>query len=237
MSVRPAPLIFSINCFVAAMLALWIAFSMGLPRPYWAMLTVYITAQPLTGALRSKAFYRVLGTGLGGVAAVAIVPTFVNAPALMSLAIAAWVGLCLYLSLLDRTPRAYVFMLAGYTAAIIGFSGVDAPQTIFDTALARVEEICLGIVCATLVHTIVFPRDVGQVLGGRIRAFLQDSQVWIGEALTRDLPPAERRERRQLAADITELHIAATHLPFDTSRLSLRVHTVRALESRLTYLL
>jgi uncharacterized membrane protein YccC len=40
---------------------------------------------------------------------------------LLSLALACWVGLCLYVSLLDRTPRSYVFMLAGYTAGLIGF--------------------------------------------------------------------------------------------------------------------
>jgi uncharacterized membrane protein YccC len=234
---RAAALVYSLNCFVAALLALWIAFSIGLPRPYWAMLTVYITSQPLTGALRSKAVYRVLGTAIGGVAAVIIVPTFVNAPPLMAFVIAGWVGLCLYVSLLDRTPRAYVFMLAGYTGAIIGFPSVNAPGAVFETALARVEEITLGILCATVVHTIVFPRDVGQVLSARIAAFLKDGQAWITEALTYGTGLAERRDRRRLAADITELHITATHLPFDTSNLPLRVETVRALENRLTYLL
>jgi uncharacterized membrane protein YccC len=237
MTIRMPYLIFSINCFLACLLALWIAFSIGLPRPYWAMLTVYITSQPLTGALRSKAVYRMLGTTIGGIAAVAIVPTFVNAPVMMSLALAAWVGFCLYVSLLDRTPRAYVFMLAGYTGAIVGFPSVDAPGAIFDTALSRVEEIVLGILCATLVHSIVFPRDVGRVLSARIDGFLKDSQAWIGEALTHGRGAPERRERRRLAADITELHVAATHLPFDTSNLPLRINTVRALESRLAYML
>ena len=96
--------IFSINSLIAATLALYIAFSIGLPRPYWAMLTVYITVQPLSGALRSKAVYRVIGTFMGGVAAVALVPNLVNSPIVLSVALALWVGLCLYISLLDRTP-------------------------------------------------------------------------------------------------------------------------------------
>jgi len=116
--------------------------------------------QPLSGALRSKAVYRVLGTTLGGVASVALVPNLVNSPIVLSAALALWVAFCLYISLLDRTPRSYIFLLAGYTAGIIGFSTVNAPETIFDTALARVEEITLGILCATLVHTIFFPRSV-----------------------------------------------------------------------------
>ena len=237
MSLNRDQAIFSVNTFIAAMLALWIGFSLGLPRPYWAMLTVYITAQPLTGALRSKALYRVLGTAGGGAAAVAIVPTFVNAPVLLSLAMAAWVGFCLYLSLLDRTPRAYVFMLAGYTTAIIGFPSVNSPAAIFDAALARVEEITLGIVCATVVHTIIFPRDVGQTLAVRIQGFLKDGQTWIGDALAGRRTAAEREERRRLASDITELHLASSHLPFDTAGLPLRQRTVRALENRLAYML
>ncbi len=72
--------IFSINSFAAAMLALYIGFAIGLERPYWSMLTVYITVQPLSGALRSKAFFRVIGTTLGGGAAVAFLPNFVNSP-------------------------------------------------------------------------------------------------------------------------------------------------------------
>ena len=39
--------IFSVNCFIAAMLSLWIAFRLDLTNPWWAMVTVYLTSQPL----------------------------------------------------------------------------------------------------------------------------------------------------------------------------------------------
>lgn len=230
-------LIFSINSFIAAGLALLIGFSAGLPRPYWAMLTVYVVAQPLTGALRSKALFRVLGTILGGCAAVALVPPLVNAPELLALALAAWVGLCLYLSLLDRTPRSYIFMLAGYTAAIIGFPTVDAPQAVFDTAVSRVEEIIIGILCATLVHSVFFPREVSAALDARVHGFLRDGRLWIADALTGRHGPREWRERHRLAGDVTELQVLATHLPFDTAALASRTRAVRALQDRLALLL
>ena len=41
--------IFSVNCFAAAMLALFIGFAVGLPVPYWAMTTAYIVSNPLAG--------------------------------------------------------------------------------------------------------------------------------------------------------------------------------------------
>src|ERR1700736_3542651 len=79
---RHADIVFALKTFAAAMLALIIAVWLDLPRPYWAMTTVYITSQPLAGATSSKAFYRVLGTAIGASAAVAIVPNLVNAPEL-----------------------------------------------------------------------------------------------------------------------------------------------------------
>jgi uncharacterized membrane protein YccC len=234
--------IFSINSFAAAMLALAIAFSIGLPRPYWAMLTVYITVQPLSGALRSKAAYRVIGTALGGAAAVVLTPNLVGSPAALSIALAGWVGFCLYLSLLDRTPRAYVFMLAGYTAAIIGFPSVSAPDTVFDTALVRVEEIVLGILCAAFVHTISFPRSVLSALNARIATVMSDVESWAAETwtpavLTGAAPADIPRERRRLAVDVTELYVLSTHLPFDTARLRPTTYTIRALQDRLSLML
>ena len=146
--VRHAEIIFSLKTFGAATLALFIAFAANLDRPYWALATVYIASQPLAGATRSKALFRLTGTLIGAAASIVLIPNFVNSPELCSLVIALWVGLCLYLSLLDRTPRSYMFMLAGYTAALIGFPAVADPSTIFDIALARSEEIILAIVCA-----------------------------------------------------------------------------------------
>ena len=74
---------FSLKTFAGAMLALWIALRMGLDQPYWAMATAYIVAQPLTGAMRSKAAYRFYGTLLGAVACIGFIPNLVNAPVLL----------------------------------------------------------------------------------------------------------------------------------------------------------
>ncbi len=71
---------FALKVLVAALLALWLALWIDLPKPYWAVSTVFITSQPLAGATRAKAAYRVYGTVLGAVAAVVLVPNLVNAP-------------------------------------------------------------------------------------------------------------------------------------------------------------
>lgn len=230
-------LLFSANSFAAAMLALYIGFALGLPRPYWAMTTAYIVSQPLAGAVRSKALYRVLGTVLGAAAAVALVPNLVNAPVLLCLALALWVGGCLTISLLDRTPRSYLLMLSGYTAAIIGFPSVNQPGAIFDVAVSRVIEIGLGILCATLVHSLVFPRPVGTVLKQRLSTWLGEADRWALDVLHGEDGEAIARDRRHLAAAASEIQMLAVHLPFDTSRLRETTGVVRALHERMLVLI
>lgn len=214
--VRHADLIFALKTFAASMLALVIALAMDLPRPYWAMATVYITSQPLAGATSSKAFFRVMGTLVGATMTVTMVPNLINAPELLCLAIALWVGLCLYLSLLDGTPRSYVFMLAGYTVALIGFPSVSEPGAIFDTAVARLEEISLGIICASLISTIVFPRSVAPAVAGRVDSWLLDARRLSQVVLLREGTNETRRGKRlKLATDIVEIDTLSTHLAYD----------------------
>ncbi|AYJ85366.1 FUSC family protein (plasmid) [Sphingomonas paeninsulae] len=232
-----AEALFTTKCFIAAMLAYYVALRIGLTRPYWAVTTSYIVAQPLAGAVLSKAVFRVAGTVLGAIAAVVLVPNLVNAPELLSLGLALWLGLCLYISLLDRTPRAYVFLLAGYTASIIGFPSVLAPNDIFPTAILRVQEITIGILCGSLIHGFVFPQTVTATLLARIDAILTDAEQWSRDSLAGVSDVALDQDRRRLALDINELHQLSIHLPFDTARLLPRVRTLRALQAELSMLL
>ncbi|BBF68428.1 FUSC family protein [Sphingomonas bisphenolicum] len=229
--------LFSLKCLVAAMLALYLAFSIGLERPYWAFLTSYIVAQPMAGAVISKAVFRAIGTLVGAMFAVAIVPPLVNAPELLVLAMASWLALCVFVSLMDRTPRSYMFVLAGYTACLIVFPDVDTPQTIFTVASLRVQEILIGIACGSLVHSVVLPGSISSVLLARVEAMLRDAERWTRDAIATEPVAGLDAERRRLAQDVTELHQMSVHLPFDISRLAPRVRTVRALQDQLSLLL
>ena len=237
MKIDAEAVLFSLKCFAAAMLAYYVALEIGLTRPYWAVTTTYITAQPLAGAVLSKAVFRTMGTILGAAAAVVLVPAFVNAPMVLAFALALWLGLCLYISQLDRTPRAYTFLLAGYTASIIGFPSVDVPGTIFVTSILRVEEILIGIVAAAFVHGVIFPRTVTHRLFARIDAILADAERWSRGSLTKDRAASLAKERSGLAVGLAELLQLSVHLPFDTARILPRVRTVRAFEDQLSMML
>jgi uncharacterized membrane protein YccC len=162
-----------------------------------------------------------------------VVPRLANSPELLSLALALWIGGCLFISMLDRTPRSYLLMLAGYTAGLIAFPAVNDPGAIFDIALARVEEIVLGVTCATLVHSLVLPQPFGPVLLARLDHAVRDAQHWIRDALNPAGDARSASDRRKLAGDITELRLMSTHLPFDTSHLRWTGRAVNALQERL----
>lgn len=231
------PVIFSINCYIATILTMFIAFSLDLKSPGWAMTTVYLTSQPISGVMRAKAVYRVIGTLVGGAAMIAIVPNLVNAPELTTAAIILWVTFCLFVALHDRTPRSYMFVLSGYTAALIGFPSVLAPGTVFDTAVSRVEEITIGVVCAALVHSLILPKSALSAFEAKLKSALADARVWIGDGLTREPTPEVEMGRRHIAGDITELYLLGTSLRYDTSPQHPDIGTIRAFDRKIVTLL
>jgi uncharacterized membrane protein YccC len=215
---RHAALVFALRTFAAAMLALSIALWLDMPRPYWAMTSVYITSNPLTGATRSKALYRMLGTLIGAAGTIALIPNLVNAPELLSLAIALWVGVFLYFSLIDGTPRGYVFMLSGYTVALIGFPILSSPQLTFDIVSSRVQEIILGIVCASVVSTLVMPQSVASAIAAKADAWLADARRLGMDVLTGGGSNQERdNTRMRLAAASAEIDQLSAHLDYEAA--------------------
>jgi len=226
--------LFSLKSFAAAMLALYTALALGLPRPYWAMATVYFVSHPLTGATRSKAAYRVAGTVLGALAAVATVPALVNMPIVLMGAISLWTMGLVYLSLLERRPRSYVFLLAAYTLPVVALPAVSQPAGIFDIAVARIEEIVIGIVCAGLVGAIVFPAKVAPALRARAATWLADAAAWGVDILCAS--PRANASRHRLAADILALDQMISQLSYDTESADSLRHA-RALRERMTLLM
>ncbi len=234
----PRALLFGLNCYLAVMLALFVSFSFALPHPWWAALTVFIASRPANGGgIWAVAAYRLAGTVLGMAAALVIIPNLVDAPELMIAALAAWVGLCTFISLLDRSPRSYAFVLAGYTATLVALPLVDDPANLFNTAVYRTEEVLIGVLSAALVHNLIFPRSMEGMMLAKLETTMKDAAGWIVGALRGTPEPAERLARRRLAADLTELTVMASNWRFEPLRVRAGVKVSRALEERLATLL
>lgn len=231
-------LLFSFKMGLSALVSLWIAMRLGLGKPYWAMATAFIVAQPLAATVTSKAIFRVVGTLVGAAITVLLIPNLVNAPELLCAALAIWVGGCLYISLLDRSPRSYVALLAGYTAAIIGFPAVSQPLTVFDIALSRSEEIIIGISVSALISRLLFPQHLGPVLSMRLSAWMTTAGQWAGDVLRqRVADEGLRQDRSKLAADTVDMILMTTHLPYDTTDARYTTGMVRQLQQHMIALL
>ncbi|EOA1825170.1 FUSC family protein [Raoultella planticola] len=227
-------LLYSVRSFVAAMLAYYIALAIGLERPSWAIITVYIVSQTSVGASLSRSLYRLAGTVAGAGATVLIVPTFVNTPILCSVILAGWISFCLYLSLLERTPRAYAFVLAGYTASLIGFPAVSDPGTMFNIAIIRLQEITIGIVCAALIHRYILPTRISGLFNSKLAQTLQATRQRIADTLAGK--SNAQSEPLHLALALQFLQGVSHHIPYDFA-LSVPVRQARkALHDRLARL-
>lgn len=215
-------LIFAVKTFIAMLLALYIAFALDLTYPMWAAGTVIIIAQPYAGMVSSKAVYRLMGTVIGGAFAIFLTPRMIDMPILFTFVLALWIAFCLYVSLLDRTPRSYVFMLAGYTTAMVACSSINSIDTysVFDMALSRVLEISIAVICSAVVSATIFPAHLGTQLQHRVQKTLDDTREVFKSILT---DPQHSSSYAELLAGITrdtsDIHGLAVHLTYEHGEL------------------
>ena len=175
---------------LAVFLSLLIAMRLELPQPRTAMTTVFIVMQPQSGMVFAKSFYRIGGTLVGLVVMLALVGLFPQQPEAFIACTALWVGVCTAGAARNRNFRSYGFVLAGYTAALIGVPASQHPDGAFLSALTRVAEVVLGIVCAGGVSALVFPQNIGPRVhtsaGARFHAFVDYVCALMGGRIAAD---------------------------------------------------
>ena len=232
--------IFAVKTFAAGMLALFIAFELNLAYPIWAIGTVFVIANPYSGMTSSKSIYRVLGTLIGAVVSVIATPLLMNTPWLFTFFLAVWVGWCLYFSLLDRTPRSYVFMLAGYTTVIIAYNTIYYIDTIsiFDMAIGRFLEITVGVLCSAIVTTTIFPMHIGPAVKTRVNKTFEDTQnIFNKILLNKNQDKKYTQSLSSLARDISDIHVMAVHLSYEKSTLKGMTKPLQEMLHQMTMLL
>src|SRR3546814_13014287 len=124
------------------MIAFAIAVKIGLPQPYWALVTCCVVMNPITGAIRSKAIYRFMGTLGAGVVSLVLAAIFVNTPVLLIAVMGLAATATLAVSLIDRTPRSYGFLLFGVTMMLVAVPEINSPGNL------RSEERRVGKGCS-----------------------------------------------------------------------------------------
>lgn len=218
---------FAIKTLLGGGLALWCALRFGLEQPQWALMTAFIVAQPLSGMVVQKGLARLLGTLVGTFMAVVMMGLFAQAPLLFVLAFALWLGLCTASSTMLRSAWSYSFVLAGYTVAIIALPAVGKPQVIFDEAIARCTEICLGIICATLSSALLWPQRVERQLVRQARDAWQAGVTAARQALTGETQT--RQGLLEVLARIVAVDAQREHAWFEGARGRQRAVALRVL--------
>ncbi|MGF6937977.1 putative membrane protein YccC [Paraburkholderia sp. UCT70] len=202
--------IYLFKSLAACFLALGIAMKLDLPQPRTAMTTVFIVMQPQSGAVFAKSFYRICGTLVGLVVMLALIGPFAQQPELFLVTTAIWVGICTAGAARNRNFRSYGFVLAGYTAALIGIPASQHPDGAFLSALTRVAEVVIGIICAGAVSGLVFPQFAGLQMRGTVRARFSAFVEYVSASL------AGRNDRAQIEA--TNARFVADIVGFEAAR-------------------
>ncbi|MBN6532258.1 FUSC family protein [Acinetobacter pittii] len=214
-------LIFALKTFIAGMLALFVSFELDLINPMWSIGTVLIIANPYSGMVSSKCVYRVVGTIGGAVIALTLTPHLINTPWIFTVVLSLWVGFALYVSLLDRTPRSYAFMLAGYSTAMIVFNAITYidQYNIFDIALARVIEISIGVISSAVVSATILPMHIGSAIKQRVIKTLKDTENLFANLLNTDSQQNNTHLLAAITRDTTDIHALAVHLSYEKGEL------------------
>jgi len=217
-----------LKTFMAVASAMGLAMLLQLPQPRVAMTTAVVLMQPLAGMVLAKSVYRLFGTLLGAVAALVLGSVFVQQPEAYMAGLTGWVAVCTALAMRYRHFRWYGFVLAGYTAALIGIPAVTDPNGLLLASLNRGAEVTLGILCSGAISALIMPLRASTVFAAGLRrrdedfkafaanvlgrsvgrgAFEQRFGAWVDETITLDAQlryaayetPAMRAQSRRLA--------------------------------------
>ena len=163
--VKDAPtLIYMAKATIAALLAMFVSMTLTLADPRTAMFTTFIVMQPQSGLVFSKSYYRVLGTIAGVIMSVLMIGAFAQEPKLFIFFFAIWIGITTAAGVKYRNFQSYGFVLAGYTLCIVALPVIEQPMEIFQIATSRFSEVMVGILCATVVSEVLFPRKLSDSL-------------------------------------------------------------------------
>src|SRR5262249_5651730 len=132
-----------------------VAFWLELDNPVWAGTTAAAASLPSLGASQRRATFRMIGTVVGAVAIVVLTACFAQNRAAFLIGLALWMAACSFVGTLLQNLASSAAAFAGITAAIIALNELGANGgangDAFMLALARATEICIGIVCASVV--------------------------------------------------------------------------------------
>lgn len=157
---------------IAACLALFLAWLIGLEHPQWSAMTVWASSQPLRGQLLERSFFRMTGTVVGTFVGVLLVAFAGHQLITLVVGLALWLGLCAGTGNLQRSYVSYGTMLAGYSAAMVALLDTAHPDRVLLLGGDRLLTVLVGVLTALAVGLLFAPQQSPEDLNGRVRNLL-----------------------------------------------------------------
>jgi len=150
---------------IAMTLAMGLCMRLELRTPATAMVScIIVMMHQQSGMVIARGFYRGLGMVCGSFAGLLLIALFPQQPLLFFIALAAWIGACVFGASYYRNFQSYGFVLAGYGTAITAMPAWSNPYGVFDNVVFTVSEVVIGVVCASVVSAVIFPQAVTPAL-------------------------------------------------------------------------
>ncbi|MGX5664508.1 FUSC family protein [Rhizobium daejeonense] len=195
---------FAFRTAVAACLALFIAWLLGLEHPQWSAMTVWAAAQPTRGQLLEKSLFRTVGTLIGAIVGVALVAGSGGDPRPLVIGLSVWIGLCVAAGNLLRGYVSYGAMLSGYSASMVALLDTGHPDHVLSLGADRAATIMVGVVTALAVGWLLTPAAAENEMTGRMRRvtarMLRDLAIALRAGDTRMLGDEQRDLLAEMAA-------------------------------------
>ncbi|MBV9488135.1 MAG: FUSC family protein [Verrucomicrobia bacterium] len=184
---------YGIKIGLAVVLAVWIAEVYRLQYPNWAALAVVVLMNShYVGATASKALMRAIGTVIGALLGVWVVGDFGNTPWAFVFWVFVVVAIATYkFGQLASAAAPYAYFLAGNTLVAVATYGISTPGDVWHIALSRTLETLVGVVSATFVTGVIWPRyareefiqNAAEALS-TVRLLLNaEARAYVGEAV------------------------------------------------------
>ena len=158
---------------IAGMLSVFLALIIRLPEPTWALTTVFVVMlAQFVGAVAEKSVMRIVGTVAGGVIGYLLTAGLEQQPVLYLLLVGSVVGFGT--AMFGYTKYPYAFFLCALTTMVVASNGMNDPAFSWQPALWRIVEVCVGVISAVLVTSLIWPRYARKEFLEKMRLALEE---------------------------------------------------------------
>ena len=199
---------YALQLALAAWLAFAIASFLHIENAYWAAMPIWVVAQSSRGLLLERAFFRIVGTLVGGAVGFGLMHIPAS-PYLVLALLGLWIALASGLTHLLRGVHYYGALMAGMTAAIVVLPSIWTPDAALGIATARVECTLIGVVVVTLVTGFLTPEAQRQEFYQRVRKVAGSAVAHVAQLLSRHDSTESAEAERRILAGLSKLENAA----------------------------